>query len=258
MHLQNKVALVTGINNDVGRITAIAMAQAGAKVAIADEDEVRGEAIVELICQSGGEAFFHGTDITMERDVIKLIEAVVCRYDSLDIAFNNASFEADYLPIAQQSEDFVARLIDFNLNGTWTCIKQEIRQMLLQSGGVIINNVSTYRTDGRPGCAMYRANKAAIRAITETAAVEYAAYNIRVNAIAPGILQKATRLASGIEESSQRTPSAVFVPMRRDGKFQEVADTVVWLCSDHASFITGHILPIDGGLRALATQSLDS
>ncbi|MEO1341618.1 MAG: SDR family NAD(P)-dependent oxidoreductase [Cyanobacteria bacterium J06635_13] len=141
MHLQNKVALVTGINNDVGRITAIAMAQAGAKVAIADEDEVRGEAIVKLICQSGGEAFFHGTDITIERDVIELVEAVVCRYDSLDIAFNNASFEVDYLPIAQQSEDFVARLIDFNLNGTWTCIKQEIRQMLLQSGGVIINNV---------------------------------------------------------------------------------------------------------------------
>ena len=253
MQLEKKVALVTGINNDLGRTTALAMAKAGAKVAIADEDVVRGEAVVAKIRQMGGEAFFHEMDITLDREVINLIKTIVARYGSLDIAFNNASFEGDYFPIAQQPEGLVAQSIDFNLNGTWMCIKHEIRQMAKQNRGVIVNNVSSYRTDGRPGCAIYRANKAAIAAITETAAVEYARYNVRVNAIAPGILQKATKLAQGIE--ANKTPNLGFVPMGRNGQFQEVADSVVWLCSDSASFITGHILPIDGGLKALAAQS---
>ena len=255
MQLEKKVALVTGINNDIGRTTAVAMAKAGAKVAIADEDTVRGEAVVAKIRQMGGEASFYEMDITLDREVIDLIRTIVDRYGSLDIAFNNASFEGDYFPIAQQSEGLVAQSINFNLNGTWMCIKHEIRQMIEQNRGVIINNVGNYRTDGRPGCAIYRANKAAIAAITETAAVEYARYNVRVNAIAPGILQKATKLAQGIEEANKRSPNSAFVPMGRNGQFQEVADSVVWLCSDRASFITGHILPIDGGLKALAAQS---
>lgn len=254
MELENKIALVTGINNDIGRTTALAMAKAGAKVAIADEDMVRGEAIVAKIRKTGGEAFFHELDITLDREVIELVKTVVARYGSLDIAFNNASFEGDYFPIAQQHEGLVAQLINFNFNGTWMCIKHEIRQMMKQNGGVIINNVSSYRTDGRPGCAIYRANKAAIEAITKSAAVEYARYNVRVNAIAPGILQQATKLAQGIEEGHKNQPDFTFIPMGRNCQFQEVANTVVWLCSDNASFVTGHILPIDGGLKALAAQ----
>ena len=255
MQLDNKVALVTGINNDIGRTTALAMAKAGAKVAIADEDVVRGEAIVASIRQAGGEAFFYEIDITLDREVIDSIEAIVARYGSLDIAFNNASFEADYYPVAQQPEGLVAQLINFNFNGTWMCIKHEIRQMVKQNGGVIINNVSRYRTDGRPGCAIYKANKAAIEAITKSAAVEYALHNVRVNAIAPGILQSATKLAQGIEQDTERSANPAFIPMGRSGQFQEIADTVVWLCSDRASFVTGHILPIDGGLKALAAQT---
>ena len=254
MQLENKVALVTGINNDIGRITAIAMAKEGAKVAIADEDAVRGEAIVAKICEAGGEAFFHETEITLDRKVIALIETIVARYGSLDIAFNNASLDSDYYPIAQQPEGLVAQLIDFNFNGTWMCIKHEIRQMMKQKRGVIVNNVSNYRTNGSPGCAIYRANKAAIKAITETAAVEYARYNVRVNAIAPGIMQKATTLAQGIGKNNNLPTKSAIVPMGRGGQFQEVADTVVWLCSDRASFVTGHTIPIDGGLKALTTH----
>ena len=254
MQLEKKVALITGINNDIGRTTALAMAKAGAKIAIADEDVVKGEAIVAKICQTGGDAFFHEIDITLDREVINLIETVVDRYGGLDIAFNNASFESDYFPIAQQPEGLVAQSINFNLNGTWMCIKHEIRQMVRQNGGVIVNNVGRYGTNGRPGCAIYRANKAAIQAITETAAVEYARHNVRVNAIAPGILQPATKLAQGIEVNGERSFPAI-VPMGRSGQFQEIADTVVWLCSDRASFVTGHILPIDGGLKALAAQT---
>lgn len=255
MQLEKKVALVTGINNDIGRMTALAMAEAGAKVAIADEDTVRGEAIAAKIRQTGGEAFFYEIDITLDREVIDLMQTVVERYGGLDIAFNNASFEGDYFPIAQQPEGLVAQSINFNLNGTWMCIKHELRQMVEQDGGVIVNNVSSYRTDGRPGCAIYRANKAAIEAITKTAAVEYGRYNIRVNAIAPGILQRATKLAQGIEEDDKQSSKSAFIPLGRNGQFQEVANTVVWLCSDSASFITGHILPIDGGLKALTAQS---
>ena len=253
MQLAKKVALITGINNDIGRTTALAMAKAGAKIAIADEDVVMGEAIVAEIRQAGGDAFFHKIDITLDREVINSIETVVDRYGSLDIAFNNASFEGDYFPIAQQPEGLVARSINFNFNGTWMCIKHEIRQMVEQNGGVIVNNVGNYKTDGRPGCAIYRANKAAIEAITKTAAVEYARYNIRANAIAPGILQLPTKLR-GIDKNNISSNCAC-IPMRRSGHFQEIADTVVWLCSDSASFVTGHILPIDGGLKALAAQS---
>ena len=250
MLLEKKVALVTGINNDIGRATAIAMAKEGARIAIADEDAVRGEAIVAKIYEAGGEAFFHEIDITLDRKVIALIETIVARYGSLDIAFNNASLDGDYYPIAQQPEELVARLIDFNFNGTWMCIRHEIRQMMKQKRGVIVNNVGNYKTDGSPGCAIYRANKAAIKAITETAAIEYARYNVRVNAIAPGIMQKATALAQGIDPSDLPSKSKI-IPMGRSGQFQEIADTVVWLCSDRASFITGHTIPIDGGLKAL-------
>ena len=253
MQLEQKVALVTGINNDIGRTTAIALAKAGAKIAIADQDVVRGEAIVAKICEAGGVAFFHEIDITLDHNVIALVDLIVARYGSLDIAFNNASLEGDYFPIAQQPEGSVARLIDFNFNGTWMCVKHEIRQMVKQNQGVIVNNVGNYKTNGSPGCAIFRANKAAIKAITEIAAIEYARYNVRVNAIAPGIMQKATALAQGVDKTGNFPSKSAIVPMGRGGQFQEVADTVVWLCSDAASFITGHTVPIDGGLKALTT-----
>lgn len=263
MQLENKVALITGIDNDIGYTTAIAMAKAGAKVAIADRDVDRGEAIAAKIKQDGGEAFFQEVDITLDRYVIESIDVIVDRYGSIDVAFNNACMEGDYYPIAQQPESLVASLIDFNFNGTWICIKHEIRQMLKQNCGAIVNNVGKYKTDGSPGCAIYRANKAAIEAITQTAAVEYGRYNIRVNAISPGILQRFTMLAPRVNRDGEeidasgmrvKKPSSEIVPMGRVCQFQEVADTVVWLCSDESSFITGHTLPIDGGLKALTTQ----
>ena len=254
MELKNKVALIVGINNDIGRTTAIAMAKAGAKIAIADKDIVRGEAIATKISNGGGEAFFHEIDVALDRKVKSMVERVVAEYGSLDIAFNNASVESELFSIAQQPESLVAQMIDFNFNGTWICVKRQLQQMLKQNGGAIVNNVGIYRTDGRPGCAIYKATKAAIRAITETAAIEYARNNIRVNAIAPGILQQPTIFAQGISNNNVQPANSLIVPMGRGGQFEEVADTVVWLCSDRASFVTGHILPIDGGLKALGTQ----
>ena len=263
MQLENKVALITGINNDVGYTTAIAMAKAGAKVAIADRDVERGEAVAARIKQNGGEAFFYEVDITLDRYAIELVNKIVNRYGSIDVAFNNACMESDYYPIAQQPESLVARLIDFNFNGTWICIKHEIQQMLKQKHGAIVNNVGKYKTDGSLGCAIHRANKAAIEAITQTAAVEYGRYNIRVNAISPGIVERSTMLAPRVNEDGEeididgmqgKMSSSEIIPMARTCKFQEVAQTVIWLCSDDASFITGHTVPIDGGLKALTAQ----
>lgn len=263
MQLENKVALITGINNDVGYTTALAMAKAGAKMAIADRDVDRGEEVAARIKQNGGEACFYEVDITLDRYAIDLVNQIVDRYGSIDVAFNNACMEGDYYPIAQQPESLVARLIDFNLNGTWICIKHEIQQMLKQKHGAIVNNVGKYKTDGSLGCAIYRANKAAIETITQSAAVEYGRYNIRVNAISPGIMERSTMLAPRVGADGEelelngmqaKVPSSEIVPMGRPCQFQEVADTVIWLCSDAASFITGHTVSIDGGVKALTTQ----
>ena len=254
MQLKDKVALIVGINNDIGRTTAIAMAKAGAKVAIADEDIVRGEAIVSKIRSCGGEACFYELNIVLERRVKQTIARIVAEYGRLDIAFNNASVETELFPIVSQPESLATQLIDFNLNGTLICIKHELQQMLNQNGGAIVNNVSIYRADGRPGCAIYKATKTAIATITKTAAIECARNNIRVNAIAPGILQQPTILAQGIMNNKRESKSSFVVPMSRSGQFEEIADTVVWLCSDRASYITGEILSVDGGLKALMAR----
>ncbi|MEM8674163.1 MAG: SDR family oxidoreductase [Cyanobacteria bacterium P01_G01_bin.67] len=251
MLLEEKVALVVGISNDIGRVTALSMANAGAKVAIADEDSVRGEAIVRKIKQAGGKAFFHETDITLNKQVSVLINRIVEEYGGLDIAFNNVSGEGPYIPLASQPEGLVAELINFNLNGTWMCLKYEIQQMLKQNQGTIINNVSMFKSDGKPGCSIYRSTKAAVKALTESSALEYARNNIRINAISPGILQKATRLAQGLQSEEETPLSSIMVPLGRYGEFQEVANAVIWLSSDQSSYITGQVLRIDGGINAL-------
>ena len=260
MQLENKVALITGINNDIGYVTAIAMAEAGAKVAIADSDVDRGKAAVARIKRDGGEAFFYEVDITLDRYVIALVNQIVRRYGSLDVAFNNACLEGDYYPIVQQPEPFVARSIDFNFNGTWICIKHEIQQMIEQNGGAIVNNISKYKTDGTLGCAIHKANKAAIESLTQTAAVEYGRYNIRINAVSPGIMQQATTIAPRVDENGEdidiagmqaKVPSSDIVPMGRVCQLKEVAKAVIWLCSEESSFITGQTVHVDGGVKAL-------
>ena len=224
MQLEGKTALVVGISNDVGRVTALSMANAGAKVAIADEDSVRGEAIVRTINQAGGSAFFQETDITLNKQVSELINRIIQEYGCLDIAFNNVNGEGPYIPLANLPE------------------------------GLIINNVSMLKSDGKPGCSIFRSTKAAIKALTESSAVEYARNNIRINAISPGILQKATKLAQGLNDDQESSPSSIMVPIGRPGKFQEVANAVIWLSSDQSSYITGQTLRIDGGINALVAN----
>ncbi|MGL5944324.1 MAG: SDR family oxidoreductase [Waterburya sp.] len=174
---------------------------------------------------------------------------MVEKYGRLDLAFNNVSVEGDRLPLAQQSEDMVAGMIDVNFNGMWLSLKYQIEQMLKNGGGAIVNNVCNFKTDGSPGCSIYRATKSAVATMSQVAAIEYARSNIRINAIASGLTEN--QLKSG---NSQSSTNAAFIPMNRGASPQEIAETVVWLCSDQASYITGHTLSVDGGLAALAMQ----
>ena len=247
MLLEGKVALVTGVSSSIGRVTALAMAQAGAKVMVGDDSLQAGEAVVQSICSTGGQAIFLATDVTLAHQTQALVERTVQEFGRLDIAFNNVSAEGDRLPLAEQSEGDVANVIDMNLNGMWMCLKYQIGQMLLQGGGAIVNNGSVFTLDGFPGCSAYAATKAAVVGMTKAAALEYARQGIRINAVSPGPI--VTAFPKNGAGAKLRTYASL-TPMGRLGNPQEVAQAVVWLCSNQASFITGHTLPVDGGLFA--------
>ncbi|MEO1467212.1 MAG: SDR family oxidoreductase [Cyanobacteria bacterium J06633_1] len=246
--LKKKVALIVGIKDSIGSSTAEMMAEAGARVAIADRNVERGVALVEKITAAGGEAIFLEMDVTLNRCQAASIKRIVEEYGRLDIAFNNVSIDGDSFPLTQQSEVMVAGVIDVNFNGMWLSLKYQIGQMLKNGGGVIVNNVCSLKTDGSPGCSIYRATKSAVLTMSQVAAMEYSRKNIRINTISPGILK---------QSSSQVTEDVVpcnpeIVPMNRTANPQEIAQAVVWLCSDRASYITGQTLAVDGGLSALS------
>lgn len=257
MLLEGKVALVVGTKDRVGSATAKLMAQEGAKVVVGDRNHKRGAALVQEIVTAGGEAIYQEIDVTLNRYQTALIERVVTEYGRLDIAFNNVSVDGDYFPLAQQDEGMVAGIIDTNFNGMWLSMKYQIEQMLKNGGGAIVNNVCSYKADGSVGCSIYRATKSAVASMSQGAAVEYAQNNIRINAIAPGTLAQPTVSQKDIKangdsalNSSELLPHAITVPMGRSGQSQEIADTVVWLSSDRASFVTGQVICIDGGVKA--------
>ncbi|MEO0924630.1 MAG: SDR family oxidoreductase [Cyanobacteria bacterium J06643_13] len=248
MLLKEKIALIVGIKDSIGSSTAVLMAEAGAKVAIADRNVERGVALVEKITAAGGEAIFLEMDVTLNRCQAASIEKIVQAYGRLDIAFNNVSIDGDSFPLTQQSEVMVAGVIDVNFNGMWLSLKYQIGQMLRNGGGVIVNNVCNLKTDGSPGCSIYRATKSAVLTMSQVAAMEYSRKNIRINTISPGMLQQSP--CQEVDKLISSNPE--IVPMNRPGNPQEIAQAVVWLCSDRASYITGQTLAVDGGLSALS------
>ncbi len=247
MNLEAKVAVITGGGSSIGRATALAMAKFGALVAIGNRNVERGEEVVQTIRASGGQAIFQKTDVTQAADVAALVERAVKEFGRLDIALNNAGFDGTQVPLAQQSEEDVSFLLDINIKGVWLCMKYEIEQMLKNGGGAIVNTSSIFGLNGYPGWSIYTATKHAVTGLTKAAALEYAQKSIRVNAVAPGPIK--TPL---LEKGTGGDPDsyAEFVPMGRIGQPEEVANAVVWLCSDAASFVTGHTLPVDGGTGA--------
>ena len=248
--LEGKVALVTGSGAGIGRSTALALAGEGARVVVNDIDGEAGEETVGLIEAAGGEAAFVPADVSISGDVEALIAGALEAYGRLDCAHNNAGVGSPVrAPIHEYPEEDWDRIISINLKGVWLCMKQEIAQMLRQGGGSIVNTASVMGLVGTPlGNMPYTASKHGIVGMTKTAAIAYADRGIRINSVCPGYLRNAMEEGGGDAEGQARIIGRH--PMGRVGEPEEVAAAVVWLCSDAASFVTGHALPVDGGYVA--------
>jgi NAD(P)-dependent dehydrogenase (short-subunit alcohol dehydrogenase family) len=248
--MKDKVALVTGGSSGIGRAAALAFAREGAKVVVADVQVAGGQETVRLIRDAGGEAVFVRTDVANPVEVQALVGEAVQRYGRLDYAFNNAGIEGTLAPTAECSEENWNRTLEINLKGVWLCMRAEIAQMLKQGGGAIVNTASVAGLVGFQNLPAYCASKGGVVQLTRTAALEYAKMGIRINAVCPGVIR--TAMVERVTGGNPQT-EAQFVamePVGRMGTPEEVASAVVWLCSDAASFVTGHPMVVDGGLVA--------
>jgi len=247
--LANKVALVTGGTGGIGRATAIALAQAGARVVITGRRAAEGQQTVELVRAIGGDCRFVLSDITVAADVENAVAFTVAQFGRLDIAFNNAGVDGTLTTLADDTEENFNRIFNTNVRGVWLSLKYEIRQMQQQGGGgTIINNSSIYGSRGTAFMANYAAAKHAVEGYTKAAALEVAAMGIRVNAIAPGYTRTDMITQHLNPEVEQFMIS--HQPLGRLANAEETAAAVVFLASDASSFITGASLPIDGGFLA--------
>lgn len=248
--LDGKVALVTGAGSGIGRATALAFAREGAKVVAADIQVKGGQETVGMIVDAGGEAIFVRTDVSKAVEVEAMVNKTTKTYGRLDCACNIAGIGGDVASTVDCTEENWDKTIDTNLKGVWLCMKYEIPEMLKQGSGAIVNMASAAGLIGLPGFPAYCASKGGIIQLTRVAALEYAKAGIRVNAVCPGVirtpmLDKATGGKPDIEAQF-----AALEPVGRMGTPEEVAEAVLWLCSDAASFVTGHPLVVDGGLVA--------
>jgi NAD(P)-dependent dehydrogenase (short-subunit alcohol dehydrogenase family) len=248
--MRGKVAIVTGGTSGIGRETAVLFAQAGAKVVVAGRREAEGNETVDLIRAAGSEGIFVKTDVAIAAEVQALVRKTVEKFGRLDIAFNNAGIEGNLVPIVIQPEADWDRTIAINLKGTWLCLKYEIQQMLKQrSGGAIVNMASVAGLIGSAGFATYSASKHGVMGLTKSAALETARSGIRVNVVCPAVIE--TPMGERIFGGPDVKPYAIGLhPIGRFGKPMEVAEAVVWMCSDRASFMTGQSLVLDGGFLA--------
>jgi NAD(P)-dependent dehydrogenase (short-subunit alcohol dehydrogenase family) len=255
---ESKVALVTGGSSGIGRATALAFAREGARVVIASRGRERGEAVAREIEQAGGEALFVPTDVSRGGEVQALVRAAVERFGRLDCAFNNAgTLEVERFQATHEySEEEWDQGLALNLKSVWLSMKHELEQMLRQEGGgAIVNTSSVNGLGGVARSALYAAAKAGVLALTKSAALEYAAQGIRVNALVAGGFR--TPMLEGVfAKMSPENPAAVeeglsqLVPLGRIGRPEEAADAVLWLCSEAASYVTGLSLIVDGGFTA--------
>ncbi|MET0985397.1 MAG: glucose 1-dehydrogenase [Steroidobacteraceae bacterium] len=245
--LDNKVAIVTGAARGIGRASALTFAREGACVVVSDMDTAGGEETVQLIERAGGKAFFVACDIAYEDQVMQLIDRTLSIFGRLDCAHNNAGLGHGQMPVADIPTSAWERTVDVVLNGTWFCMKHEIPAMLRTGGGSIVNVSSAAGMQAWPLVSGYGAAKAAVAHLGKVATKEYAARGIRVNAVAPGPI--ATEMVAGAirQNPALEQHLTAAVPMGRLGTAQEVAELVVWLCSDRASYISGATIPIDGG-----------
>jgi NAD(P)-dependent dehydrogenase (short-subunit alcohol dehydrogenase family) len=246
-----KVALVTGAGSGIGRATALTFAREGAKVVVADMMVEGGEETVSLIKKAGGDALFVKTDVSQASEVEALVNKAVQTYGRLDCAHNNAGVAGPNKMTVDITEEKWDHVIAINLTGVWLCMKYEITQMLKQGSGAIVNTSSDAGLIGLRRGGAYVASKHGVVGLTKTAALEYAKLGVRVNAVCPGPVDTPMLRGPGGEQSSRFVDKMVAAqPGGRLGQPEEIAAAVVWLCSDAASFVTGHAMPVDGGYIA--------
>src|SRR5215471_4594922 len=248
--VEGKVALVTGGASGIGRATALTFTREGAKLVVADMNEDGGQQTVHMITEKGGEAIFVRTDVSQAVEVQVLISKAVETYGRLDCAHNNAGIASGVRALtADYPEERWHQVIAINLAGVWFCMKYEIVQMLHHGGGAIVNTASIAGLVGGAGGAAYTASKHGVVGLTKTAALEYAQQGIRVNCICPGYIQT-PMTASSLSDPERQAQIIAREPIGRVGTPKEVAEAVVWLYSDAASFVTGHAMTVDGGYVA--------
>jgi len=247
--VDGKVAIVTGAAAGIGRQSALAFAREGAKVVVSDVMVEGGNETVAMIKDAGGEAIFVECDISKAEGVKCLVQAAVDTYGRLDCAHNNAGIVGPQAPTVDFDEDGFDKVLAVNLKGPWLCMKYEIPAMLASGGGAIVNTASIAGVIGFAASSGYVASKFGVNGITKTAALEYAPAGIRVNSICPGIIETAMT-APMLESEEMKAALVGGTPMGRVGQPQEMAECAVWLCSDRASFVTGHNLIADGGYTA--------
>ena len=249
--LNNKVAMVTGGGSGIGRAAALAFADAGASVVVADIDVEGGHKTIDAISRAGGHSIFVQADVSQAPDVEAAVNRTIDEYGRLDCSFNNAGIEGTVgTRLADYREADWDKLIDINLKGVWLCMKYQLAYMAEQGGGAIVNNASVAGLVGGTFGSAYYASKHGVIGLTKAAAIEYGRNGIRVNAVCPGVIK--TEMADRLLQGDKPRESAITAlhPLGRLGSPAEVARAVVWLSSDAASFVTGQALAVDGGYVA--------
>lgn len=248
--LEGKIALITGGSTGIGRATAQIFAREGAKVAVADVNVEGAQETVQLITDAGGEAIFIKTDVSQAADTEAMVKKVVETYGRLDCAFNNAGIEGELQPTQDYAEATWDRVMGINLKGVWLSMKAEIQQMLSQGGGAIVNTASAAGLVAVPAMSAYVAAKHGVVGLTKTAALEYAKSGLRVNAVCPGGVDTPMlkRVFSNNPQFAETAAAAE--PVGRLAQPAEIGEAVAWLCSEAASFVTGHPMAVDGGMVA--------
>lgn len=244
------VALITGASSGIGRATALAFAREGASVGVVDVLPEGANETVKMIEEAGGRALFIKCDVSQDDQVRAAVGKTIETFGRLDYAFNNAGIEGSVGSTADCTDENWNRVIDINLKGVWLCMKYQIPPMLKQGGGAIVNCSSVAGLTGFEGIPAYVASKHGVVGLTRAAALEYAKSDIRVNVVCPGVIQTpmVERFTHG--EARIQKELAEGEPVGRVGRPEEVAEAVLWLCSDAASFVTGHPMAVDGGWMA--------